>query len=45
MAMQSKTRVDMRLKAKILNKMSNWDKDFGWSRKKNGLITLGYHTG
>ena len=42
--MQLKPRVELRLKVKILYKMSNWDKDTGWSRKKNGLITLGHHT-
>ena len=41
MVMQSKTRVDMRLKAKILNIMSNWDKDFGWSRKKKRADNAG----
>ena len=41
--MQSKTRVELRLKVKILFKMSNWEKDSGWSRKKNRLITLGHH--
>ena len=45
MEMQSKTRVELRLKVKILFKMSNWEKDSGWSRKKNRLITLGHHTG
>ena len=44
MEMQSKTRVELRLKVKILFKMSNWEKDSGWSRKKNRLITLGHHT-
>ena len=41
--MQSKTRVELRLKVKILFKMSNWEKDSGWSRKKNRLITLDQH--
>ena len=45
MEMQSKTRVELRLKVKILFKMSNWEKDSGWSRKKNRLITLGHHGG
>ena len=44
MQMQSKPRVELRFKVKILYKMSNWDKDSGWSRKKNRLITLGHHT-
>ena len=44
MEMQSKTRVELRLKVKILFKMSNWEKDSCWSRKKNRLITLGHHT-
>ena len=44
MDMQSKTRVELRLKVKTLFKMSNWEKDSGWSRKKNRLITLGHHT-
>ena len=43
MEMQSKSRVELRLKVKILYKMSNWAKDSGWSHKKNGLITLGHH--
>ena len=43
MEMQSKSRVELRLKVKILYKMSNWAKDSGWSRKKNGLIMLGHH--
>ena len=42
MEMQSKTRVELRLKVKVLFKMSNWEKDSGWSRKKNRLITLGH---
>ena len=42
MEMQSKTRVELRLKVKILFKMSNWEKDSGWSRKKNRLITLSH---
>ena len=29
MEMQSKTRVELRLKVKILFKMSNWEKDSG----------------
>ena len=44
MEMQSKTRVELRLKVKVLFKMSNWEKDSGWSRKKNRLITLGHYT-
>ena len=36
--------MELRLKVKILFKMSNWEKDSGWSRKKNRLITLGHHT-
>ena len=44
MEIQSKPRVELRLKVKILNKISDWDKDSGWAHKKNGLITLGHHT-
>ena len=44
MEMQSKPRVELRLKVKILYKMSNWAKDSGWSRKKKRAETLGHHT-